>query len=126
MSSQFALVIEDERDEAVFFAHAMQAAGFETEIIRAGDTALARLAVVVPDVVVLDLHLPRIAGADVLHQIRGDARLAETRVIIVTGDPQMAESLRDEADLVLIKPIGFDQLCGLAARLVSVAPLNNR
>jgi len=113
MSSQFALVIEDERDEAFFFAQALQAAGLETEIIQAGDRALARLAVVVPDVVVLDLRLPRIAGTD---------RLAETRVIVVTGDPQMAESLRDEADLVLIKPIGFDQLRDLAARLVSVAP----
>ncbi len=122
MSSQFALVIEDERDEAFFFAQALQAAGLETEIIQAGDRALARLAVVVPDVVVLDLRLPRIAGTDILRQIRGDARLAETRVIVVTGDPQMAESLRDEADLVLIKPIGFDQLRNLAARLVSIAP----
>jgi CheY-like chemotaxis protein len=121
MSSQLALVIEDDKDQAVFFAKALQTIGLETEIILAGDTALARLAVVVPDLVLLDLHLPRTGGVDILRHIRSDAWLAETPVIVVTGDPQMAESLRDKADLVLVKPIGFDQLSGLAARLISVA-----
>jgi two-component system response regulator AdeR len=119
VNRQLVLVIEDDKDEAVFFAKALQTMGLETEIIRAGDTALARLAAVVPDLVLLDLHLPRVEGIDILRHIRGDARLAETRVIVVTGDPQAAEDLRDEADLVLIKPIGFDPLCNLAARLVS-------
>ena len=84
--------------------------------------AVARLAVTTPDLVVLDLHLPGIAGTDILRRIRADARLAETRVIIVTGDPLEAEGVRDQADLVLIKPVGFDQLRGLATRLISAAP----
>ena len=119
MSRQFALVIEDDRDEAIIFARALQTAGFETEVVRSGDTALARLAALVPDVVLLDLNLPRVTGADVLHQIRADSRLAKTRVIIVTGDPQGAELVRSEADLVLIKPISFTQLCDMATRLVA-------
>jgi two-component system response regulator AdeR len=119
MSSRFALVIEDDKDAATMFAIALQTAGFEAEIIRAGDTALARLAVLVPDLVVLDLHLPRVEGIDVLRQIRADARLAETRVIIITGDPLAAEGLQNQADLVLIKPISFDQLHDLAARLAA-------
>jgi len=119
MSSQFALVIEDDKDVAIIFAEALRMAGCETEIIRAGDAALARLAATVPDVVVLDLHLPRVEGIDILRQIRADARLAETRVIVVTGDPPAAEGLQDLADLVLIKPVGLDQLSDLATRLIS-------
>lgn len=119
MAEQFALVIEDDKDEAFVFTRALQAAGFETEAVRSGDTALVRLATVVPDVVVLDLHLPHVDGRDIVRQIRRDARLARTRVIVVTGDPQWAESVRGEADLVLIKPIGFEQLGDLAARLVA-------
>ena len=119
MSSQFALVIEDDKDVAIMFAEALRMAGCETEIIRAGDAALARLAATVPDVVVLDLHLPRVEGIDILRQIRADARLAETRVIVVTGDPPAAEGLQDLADLVLIKPVGLDQLSDLATRLIS-------
>lgn len=122
MSERFALIIEDEKDEAIIFSRALQTAGFEVEIVRTGDAALARLATVVPDVVVLDLHLPHVGGHDILHQIRRDDRLVQTRVIVVTGDPQMAESLYGDADLVLIKPVGFDQLSDLAARLIAVPP----
>lgn len=124
MSSQFALIIEDDYDASFIFAEALQAAGFETEIIRSGDTALARLAVATPDVVVLDLHLPRAAGTDILRQIRADVRLAGTRVIVATADPRMAETLEDEADLILIKPISFSQLRDLSARLRSVSSLD--
>ena len=75
-----------------------------------------------PDVVVLDLHLPRVAGMDILHQIRADERLTGTRVIVATAHPRMAESLRDEADLVLLKPISFSQLRDLASILGSSYP----
>jgi two-component system response regulator AdeR len=119
MSELLGLIIEDDDDLAVIFSEALQAAAFKTEIIQSGDQALARLAVTTPDVVVLDLHLPRVAGMDILHQIRADARLAKTRVIVATAHPRMAESLRDEADLVLLKPISFSQLRDLAAILGS-------
>jgi two-component system response regulator AdeR len=119
MSELLGLIIEDDDDLSVIFSEALQAAGFKTEIIQSGDQALARLAVTTPDVVVLDLHLPRVAGMDILHQIRADARLAKTRVIVATAHPRMAESLRDEADLVLLKPISFSQLRDLAAILGS-------
>jgi len=121
MSGKFALVIEDDRDEALLFAKAVETTAFEVEIVYSGDTALARLATVTPDLVVLDLHIPRTTGIEVLRHIRGDARLQETHVIVVTGDPQTAESIRDEADLVLIKPVGFDQLRNLAERVTSAA-----
>jgi two-component system response regulator AdeR len=122
MSELLGLIIEDDDDLSVIFSEALQAAGFKTEIIQSGDQALARLAITTPDVVVLDLHLPRVAGMDILHQIRADARLAKTRVIVATAHPRMAESLRDEADLVLLKPISFSQLRDLAAILGSTHP----
>lgn len=117
MSSQLALVIEDDAALATIFSEALEATGFETEIIRSGDIALTRLAVTEPDVVVLDLHLPRIEGTDILHEIRADPRLAKTQVMIATADPRLAEPLQTQADLVLQKPISFSQLRDLAARL---------
>ena len=117
MSSLSALIVEDDQDLAIIFARALQEAGFETQIVQAGDTALMWLSSTTPDVVVLDLHLPRVSGEDILHQIRADPRLAGIKVIIATADPQLAKVLQEEADLVLIKPIGFNQLRDLAARL---------
>lgn len=122
MSNPFALIVEDDYDLSIIFSQALNGAGFETEIIRSGDTALARLAVTTPDMVVLDLHLPHAAGTEILRNIRADGRLAETRVIVATADPRLAEPIREEADLVLIKPISFSQLRDLAARLGSLSP----
>ena len=121
MDNPLALIIEDDYDLSDIFAQALQAAGFETQIIRSGDTALARLASTTPDVVVLDLHLPHVSGVDILQEIRADARLAETRVIVATADPRAAEVLEDQATLVLLKPISFGQLRDLAGRLRQVA-----
>jgi DNA-binding response OmpR family regulator len=117
MSNSTALIIEDDYDLSNIFAEALQVAGFQTRIIRTGDAALKQLASVVPDVIVLDLHLPHVAGTDILRQIHADPRLAKTRIIVATADERLAEALWEEADLVLVKPISFSQLRDLSARL---------
>ena len=114
-----ALIVENSADVALIFALALEEAGFETEIISSGDAAQTRLVAAVPALVMLDLHLPGVDGADILRQIRADPRLVDTRVLLATADPQWASALRHDVDLVLIKPIGFFELCDLAARLSS-------
>ena len=111
------LIIEDDYDARMIFAKALQAAGFETEIIEEGATALIRLAEITPAAVVLDIHLPHASGEEILQYIRADERFSETQVILATADALMAEKLREEADLVLLKPIDFAQLRDLSARL---------
>ena len=120
-----ALIIEDDENQAPIFAQALKMAEFETETISDGQAALDRLAVVVPDLVLLDMHLPHVSGDIILRQIRADERLAETRVMLATADAVMAENLRDESDLVLLKPISFTQLRDLAKRLRPLDTLDN-
>jgi CheY-like chemotaxis protein len=118
MTNRRALVIEDDKDIAELYGRVLESLGFETEIIRRGEAASARLTAVVPAVVLLDLHLPsHISGSDILHQIRADKRLIETRVIVITGHPELAETIRDEADMVLNKPVDVGQLSDLISRL---------
>ena len=117
MSDPLALIIEDDLPHANLFSEALQKAGFDIEVIRDGQVALARIAEIVPSLVVLDLHLPHVSGADILNYIRTDARLTKTRIVLASADPQMASMLREKADLVLIKPISYFQLKELAKRL---------
>ncbi len=112
-----AIIIEDDPDAAAIFSAALKAADFEAEIVMSGDKALERLTVTDPTVVVLDMHLPQVAGPDILHYIRADKRLADTLVIIATADPSMSDALQEDATLVLLKPISFSQLRDLAKRL---------
>lgn len=113
-----ALIIEDDPDISFLFSRTLTSAGFETEIVSAGDVALERLSSVTPDVVTLDLHLPGTSGEKVLRYIRGEARMADTKVIVITAYRHLTDALDVEADLVLIKPIGLEQLRDLASRLV--------
>lgn len=117
MSNKFALIIEDEEDLATICSEALKAAGFETELIYDGAIAEQRLREVCPAVVVLDLMLPHVDGNQLLHQIRTDPRLSNTRVLVATADAGMADMLSDEADLVLLKPTSFVQLRMMAERL---------
>jgi CheY-like chemotaxis protein len=112
-----ALIIEDDPDAAAIFSAALEAADFEIEIVSTGDKALERLTVTEAMVVVLDMHLPHVAGPDILRYIRADARLKELQVIIATADPSMVDTLQEEVTLVLLKPISFSQLRDLAKRL---------
>lgn len=122
MNERFAMIIEDNEDLAIIFAEALQAAGFETGIIQDGETAVAELEASVPRIIILDLHLPHVSGEKILQGIRSDQRFDGTRVIIATADPRMADMLKSDADLVLLKPISFGQLRDLAARLAPETP----
>lgn len=119
MDSKLALVIEDDSAVGQVFVEALQQAGFATELVSNGRTALARLAVVVPAMVLLDINLPVVSGETILQAIRADARLATTRVIVVTGEAHRAKTLQPRADLVLVKPVSANQLTELATRLVA-------
>ncbi len=123
MHKPLALIVEDELDISIVFSKALQAAGFETEVIRDGNIAVEWLSSSKPDIVVLDLNLPGVTGPEILRNIRTDARLARTPVIIATAYARLAESVRDQADQVLFKPVSFAQLRDLAARLVASASL---
>ena len=113
-----ALIIEDNPDQNYVFTTALNQAGFETESILEGSAAEARMKEIVPDVIVLDLHIPGVHGEILLRQIRGDQRLVNVRVMLATADAALAESLQSQADFVLLKPISFSQLSMLATRLI--------
>ena len=122
MDNPLAFVIEDDEAHLELFCEALQKARFEVETFRDGQTALSRLTATTPTLVLLDLHLPHVSGADILSYIRSDPRLKNTRVVLASADPQMASLLREKADLVLIKPISYFQLRELAARLRASGP----
>lgn len=116
-SNYLAFIIEDDFKLASICSITLEQANYETEIIHDGQIAIQRLAVVIPDVVILDLHLPSVSGADILKQIRADQRLSRTQVIIITADLFRAETLRPQADAVLIKPVSPIRLQGLISKL---------
>jgi two-component system cell cycle response regulator DivK len=116
--SILALIIEDDEDLARIFAEALRRVGFEVEHVTDGKTAKERLKNgTVPYLILLDMHLPHISGAELLLDMKNDRRFDKTTIIITTADARMGETYGDMADFVLIKPISFVQLRDLASRL---------
>ncbi len=105
------LIIEDDIDSGFIFSEALKSAGLAAEVITDGAAAEQRLLEVVPDVVLLDLHLPLVGGIKLLQQIRGDKRMSKTRVIVVTANDHLTDLVERDADDVLIKPVAIKQLC---------------
>lgn len=64
-----------------------------------------------PDVIILDMMMPRLSGLEVLSEIRGDRGLAETPVIVLTAQPSTKdEALRCGADIVMVKPFEPEEI----------------
>ena len=115
--NELALVVEDDEDLASIFTEALQKANYQVETFRDGLLAQERISQCVPHIIILDMHIPIISGADIFKQIRSDGRLKGTLIVVATADARMGEVFTDQADYVLIKPITFSQLRDLANRL---------
>ncbi|HEX6068277.1 MAG TPA: PAS domain S-box protein, partial [Longimicrobiaceae bacterium] len=79
------------------------------------ELALSRI----PDLILLDLHLPDIPGEDVLRRLRGDVRTAGIPVIVISADATGAAMNRLRAagaDDYLTKPLDLDEFLGTVER----------
>lgn len=116
MSKPLALIIEDDPQLNDIISLTLES-DFEIHTCTDGHTGLQTLDQITPQLVILDLHLPGVPGRDILQHIRTEERLSGIRVIITTADERQAETLTNEADIVLLKPVSPAQLRELASRL---------
>ncbi len=115
-----ALIIEDQAQLAHIFYIALQNIDNVTPtIIRDGYHAVKYLERQTPDIIILDLHLPRISGETILNQIRRDDRFANTKIVAVTADIPLAIRIESDglANAVLKKPISMKQLVDIITDL---------
>jgi len=117
MSNPLALIIEDDPKLCNTFQTIMNTVEFETEIALDGLQAQTRLQELVPDLIILDLHLPYISGLELLAQIQADTRLTQAHIVILTADIYKAKDLAVGLEHVLVKPVGFYRLRDLAANI---------
>jgi CheY-like chemotaxis protein len=76
-----------------------------------GEESLAAARRLRPDLVILDVMMPRRSGIEVLAELRRDEALASTPVIVLTAQPETREeALRTGADRVIDKPFVPDEI----------------
>jgi diguanylate cyclase (GGDEF)-like protein len=118
------LVVDDDPDIARFVEINMRLEGFDVRIARDGEEALAAIAAEAPDLVLLDVMMPRIDGVEVCRRLRADPATSHLAIIMLTAKSLSADKvvgLTAGADDYLIKP--FDTL-ELVARVRSTMRRN--
>src|SRR5262245_33692261 len=118
------LLVEDNPADVRFFSEALHLARIrhQLSVVTNGEEAMAYLrrqgqyrSSFRPEVIVLDLKLPRVSGHAVLGAIRVDPELRSIPVVVLTSSyaPRDQERSYDlEADHYVTKPIGLDVLAG--------------
>ncbi len=119
MEKPQALIIDDDEMLANFFAAAFEDSGYDVYTVFDGQQAQQHLADQVPNVVVLDLKLPDITGEQLLSFLRGDARFKNTWIFATSVEATRVSFLQEKADLILTKPVTYQQVLHLAERVYS-------
>lgn len=107
------LLAEDVRAIALQLSHALEKAGYEVQVARDGEECLDKVASFHPDVLVLDLIMPKITGLEALRTLRADPATENLPVIVTTAKDYSTElkHIRQSGPFdVLIKPFAPEVL----------------
>jgi chemotaxis family two-component system response regulator Rcp1 len=117
------LLVEDSSTDAFLIQEALRQVSFDhdVEVVTDGEQALHRLrSGTRPDLVLLDLNLPRKDGREVLAEVKSDPELRMIPVIVLTtssAPPDVAFAYMHHANSYIRKPLGLDRLVESAAAI---------
>jgi two-component system cell cycle sensor histidine kinase/response regulator CckA len=107
--SKRALIIDDQPMVRAYLRHALTRLGYDSEEAYNGESGLARLARDGIDVVLLDMTMPDLSGAEVLSRLRASGN--RVPVVLVSGYHDLAAELDPKSfQAFLLKPFGITQL----------------
>jgi len=116
--SGLVMVAEDDPINAELFQDLLESQGWKVDLAEDGEVALAKIAASHYDLLLLDLHMPKIDGVDVLRRLqRGDID-RPARIVVVTAD--LLYGIREDlanlgADALLSKPVDIGALLRILA-----------
>ncbi|MHB8881075.1 MAG: response regulator [Thermodesulfovibrionales bacterium] len=132
MKSKIILLVEDNPDDVTLTLRALKKSNIMNEVIVVGNGVEAvdylfgsgafagRNTSIMPQVILLDLKMPKMDGLEVLHRIRADERTKLLPVVILTTsseDKDRIESYKFGANSYIRKPVDFNQFVAAVQQL---------
>ena len=117
------LIVDDEDHIVTSLSYVMKNAGFEVSSASDGEQALEKISSIKPDLVILDVMMPKLDGFEVCKAVRADSRLNSVRIIILTAkgrDTERQKGLELGADDYLTKPFSTRDILDRAKELLAV------
>ncbi|RJP74447.1 MAG: response regulator [Candidatus Abyssobacteria bacterium SURF_17] len=100
-------VVEDDRDLGKLICTRLEGAGYQCSYLANSEKAFAVLKEKKPDLIILDVMMPKVNGYELCRHIRRDPLIYLTPVLMLSalgGEPEMAHALEQGADDYLMKP----------------------
>ena len=121
MTKRRVLVVDDEPSILKIIATQLRVAGYEVAVAMDGAAALARVMESPPDLMILDVMLPKMNGYEVCTAIKQNAQLRRIPVIMFTalrGEQDYWKAMSCGADAHLTKPYSVEDLKQIVVRLI--------
>jgi DNA-binding response OmpR family regulator len=118
------LIADDEPNIVMSLEFLMEQSGYEVRVARTGDEALAAIETFQPDLVLLDVMMPRKNGYEVLQAIRANPARRATRVVLLTAkgrDVDVEKGRALGADAYVTKPFATRELVARVKALLGDA-----
>ena len=106
------LVVDDEPNIVLSLEFLMKQAGFAVRTAADGEEALEAIETAPPDLVLLDINMPKKNGFEVLREMKADPSLRHIPVVMLTTsdrEEDIVKSYADGACSFVTKPVDFDQ-----------------
>ncbi|MBN1303580.1 MAG: response regulator [Anaerolineales bacterium] len=107
------LLAEDDMTMLSLLKTLLKMEGFQPVEINLDEGVLQAVVQVTPDIVLLDVHLPRESGLEAIKEIRASEDVSGTRVVMTSGMNLKEECILNGADAFLLKPYMPDELIAL-------------
>jgi DNA-binding response OmpR family regulator len=117
------LIVDDEPNIVISLEFLMKKEGFEVAVAGDGEEALACVASFNPDLILLDVMMPKKSGFEVCEALRADPGRAGLKIIMLTAkgrDTEMAKGLAIGADAYVTKPFSTKELVGAVKEMLIV------
>ena len=115
------LVVDDEDSITLSLRHLMQREGYEVAVATDGEAALACVAKAVPDLILLDIMIPKRDGYDVCQTIRANPDWSAVKIVMVSAkgrDVEVEKGLALGADAYMTKPFSTRELAAMVRDLI--------
>jgi DNA-binding response OmpR family regulator len=117
------LIADDEQNIVISLEFLLRREGFEVIVASDGEEALARARAEKPDLVLLDVMMPKMNGFDVCQALRADPEQAATRILMLTAkgrETEVSKGLGLGADAYVTKPFSTQDLVAQVRLLLGV------
>lgn len=115
------LVVDDVPSELEMIGRILTKAGMEVVVATNGEEAIARIEETSPDLVILDVVMPRMNGFEVIRELRGDRKTSKLPVIFCSQKNTEIDKtwgMDLGADAYITKPVDAQQLVNIVERLL--------